>query len=246
MRKPFIAANWKMHQTQKEMTAFVDVLKKQKIDYKKTDVCICPPFTLLKPLIDIRGKKMLVGAQNCHFEEKGAFTGEISAPMIKDIGCDFVILGHSERRMIFNENDEMINKKVKAAIASNLGVIFCIGETYEQREMEETFDVLENQLKNGLKGIKTIKDMLIAYEPVWAIGTGKTAYPEQAEEVHTFIRTTLKEMYSKTESDNVRIIYGGSVKPGNVKELMDQPNIDGALVGGASLDPESFYKIINY
>jgi triosephosphate isomerase (TIM) len=228
--KPLIVANWKMNMDVKSSVSFIDKFKPL-IKNSKADIVICPPFTLLNTVNEmIKNTSIKLGAQDIHFEEEGAFTGEVSASMLKDF-CEYVITGHSERRHFFNETDELINKKIKTALENNLKPILCIGETLEQRENNKTMKIIENQLKTCLKNIK--EAVVIAYEPVWAIGTGKNATPGQAEEVHKFIRS----LY------DVRIIYGGSMKPENSKELLSMPNIDGGLVGGASLDAKSFAEI---
>ncbi|MBI2208760.1 triose-phosphate isomerase [Candidatus Woesearchaeota archaeon] len=264
-RKKLIAANWKMNKSIPESVSFIDnfknSIKSTKIkDFRdtenpkdfpvssKNEIVICPPFASLNEVKkSIKGTKIKLGAQNMHFEEKGAFTGEISAPMLRDAGCEYVILGHSERRAYFDETDGIINKKIKAALKNKLKAILCIGETLEQRESNETKAVIKFQLENCLRSINNeeIKNIVIAYEPVWAIGTGKNATPEQAEEVHLFIRGLLKKLYNVDISENIRIIYGGSVNEKNAKELLAMKNIDGALVGGASLDPKSFAEICN-
>jgi triosephosphate isomerase len=212
-------------------------------------VAVAPPFTALYGVHkELEDSFIRLAAQNLYWEEKGAFTGEISPLMLKEAGCEYVIIGHSERRQFFGESDETVNRRIKAALAHGLKVIFCIGETLREREEGETFAVIERQIEGGLKGLgdKDLKKMTIAYEPVWAIGTGKTATPEQAEEVHRFIRERVNELYSREVSEEIRIQYGGSVTPDNVKGLMDQPDIDGALVGGASLKAESFSKIVRF
>jgi len=213
------------------------------------EVAVAPPFTaLLAVRKEIEGSPIRLAAQNLYWEEKGAFTGEISPIMLKEVGCHYVIIGHSERRQIFAETDETVNRRIKAALAHRLKVIFCIGETLQEREGEKTFSVIEKQIEGGLKGLgdQEIRNTVIAYEPVWAIGTGKTATPEQAEEVHGFIRRKLGKLYSREVSEEIRIQYGGSVTPENIRGLMDQPNIDGALVGGASLKADSFSKIVRF
>jgi len=228
--KSLIAANWKMNMDIKSSVSFINNFKKYINNVKNTDIVICPPFTLLKRINEsIKKTNIKLGAQNMHFEEYGAYTGEISALMLKDVGCEFVLLGHSERRQYFDESDESINNKIKIALKNNLKPILCIGETLEQR-----MNCLKNIDVNGMKKIT------IAYEPIWAIGTGKNATPEQAEEVHKFIRKLLSNMYNNKNSNNVRIIYGGSVKGSNIQDLMAKKNINGALVGGASLDAKSF------
>lgn len=248
MRRKVIAGNWKMHNDINESEILINRLK-QLLKGKSfnCDVIICPPFTSLTEASKlIEGSVIKLGAQNMHFEDKGAFTGEISASMLNSVGCEYVILGHSERRTIFNENDEMINLKIKKAIERGLKPIFCIGETLEEREKEITKDVVKRQVEKGLDGISSdqMKNIIIAYEPVWAIGTGKTATPEQAQEVHEFIRSLVNQIFSKSISESLVIQYGGSVKPENAAELLSQKDIDGALVGGACLKAESFLGII--
>ena len=247
-RKPFIAGNWKMCKNVKEAVSLAKSLKNKLKDVKDKNILICPGFTALCCVYEeIKGSNIKLGAQDMHFEDEGAFTGEISASMLKDF-CEYVILGHSERRQLFNEIDEIVNKKIKKALEHGIKPILCIGETLEQRENNETFDVIKSQLKNSLKDInkKEIKNVIIAYEPIWAIGTGKTASPEQAEEVHVFIRKEIENMYDAEITNKLRILYGGSVKPENIKELMEKENIDGVLVGGASLDADSFSKIVTF
>ena len=251
MRIPFIAGNWKMNkgieETKQFFQEFLPLIKS--LDFNTRDVMIAPPFTSLFIASElIKNTKILLGAQNACWEKKGAFTGEISPSMLKEINVKYVIIGHSERRHIFGETNEIIAKRVKGVIEEGLCAILCVGETLEQREKGITFLVVEEQLKEGLKYINdkiTEKNLIIAYEPVWAIGTGKTATPEQAEEVHVFIREILSKLFGKDLSEKIRIIYGGSVKPDNIKELISQPNIDGVLVGGASLNPKSFFEICN-
>jgi len=210
---------------------------------------VAPPFTALYAVRqEVEGSPICLAAQSLYWEEKGAFTGEISPVMLKEVGCAYVIIGHSERRQFFGETDETVNRRIKAALAHGLKVIFCIGETLREREGEKTFSVIEKQIEGGLKGLgdQEVRNTVIAYEPVWAIGTGKTATPEQAEEVHGFIRKKLGKLYSRELSEEIRIQYGGSVTPENIRRLMDQPNIDGALVGGASLKADSFSKIVRF
>jgi len=247
MRKKVIAGNWKMnmdlHQSQKLVSEIINGLGKD----TKADVIVCPPFTSLSEASSLlKDTHIKLGAQNMHFEESGAFTGEISADMLKSVGCEYVILGHSERRVIFNESDKMINKKVKTALAKGLKPIFCVGELLEQRESGETMKVISAQVEKGLEGITSeqIKNIIIAYEPVWAIGTGKTATPQQAQEVHSFIRELAAKKFSASAAENLIIQYGGSVKPENSGELLSQKDIDGALVGGACLKADSFLGII--
>lgn len=245
MRKPIMAGNWKMYKTPTEAVDFVKALAPLVKDVHDKTMLLCAPFTALQKLSESAvGTNIEVGAENLYWEDEGAFTGEISAPMLKAVGCTYVIIGHSERRQYFGETDDTVNKKLKAALKHNLNAIVCVGETLAQREKGDTFKVIEKQIKDGLKGLKTEDWRLvtIAYEPVWAIGTGKTATPEQAQEVHAFIRKLLP----KDVAQDVRILYGGSVKPENVKELMAKPDIDGGLVGGASLKVESYVKLIKY
>lgn len=245
MRRLLIAGNWKMHKTVPEATDFVKELKELVKDVNDRDILICPPFTALYPVSkEISDTNIKLGAQNMYFEEKGAFTGEISPLMLKDVGCSYVILGHSERRHIFGETDELINKKVLSAINHGITPILCVGEKLEEREAGETEKVIEKQVREGLKNVSKDRDFVIAYEPVWAIGTGKTATPSLAEEVHQFIREVLTLMFGKEKANSVRILYGGSVKPENAEGLLKMDNIDGALVGGASLKAESFAKIV--
>ena len=238
MPKTIIAANWKMYKNQEQAAQFLTQLNELKWSADK-EVVVCAPYTLLPVLDEMnKNKNWKSGAENMFYEEQGAYTGEISPLQLKDVGCEYVIIGHSERRHIFNETDEVINKKLKSALEHNLIPIFCVGETLEQREKNQTEQVITKQIQAGLKDIKDLSKMVIAYEPVWAIGTGKTATPEQAQEVHTLIR--------KLTTPETSILYGGSVKPDNAKELMAQKDINGALVGGASLEMESFGKIINF
>jgi len=245
MRKPIIAANWKMHKTESEAKEFAEAFKPL-VKGAGSEVVVCGPFTLLSTLkTAFSGSNVAVGAQNVHFEEKGAFTGEISASMVKEF-ARYVIIGHSERRKIFHESDEMLNKKVKKALEHGLEVIFCVGETLDEREKGVTTAVIEQQIRLGLHGVSDLSHVSIAYEPVWAIGTGKTATPEQAEEVHAGIRRLIADMYGLQPAADIRILYGGSVKPDNAKELMAKEDIDGALVGGAALDAKSFAGIVNY
>ncbi|MBN4049179.1 triose-phosphate isomerase [archaeon AH-315-M20] len=243
-RKRLIAANWKMNKTIKESISFINNFKK--LIEKNNDIVICPSFTSLYEASRLlKNSYIKLGAQNMHYKEKGAFTGEVSAIMLKDVGCEYVILGHSERRLYFKETNELINKKIKAALKNNLKIILCIGETLEQRENNETNNIIKNQINTCLKNIKDMKNIIVAYEPIWAIGTGKNATPKQAEEVHKFIRGLLSGLYDKNIGKSTRIIYGGSVNAKNMKDLMEMENIDGALVGGASLDPKSFAEICN-
>lgn len=248
MRKKVIAGNWKMNNDINESEKLVNELKALlKAEKTNCDVIICPPFTSLNEVAKLIGGSLIkLGAQNMHYEESGAFTGEVSAQMLKSTGCEYVILGHSERRTIFNESDELINMKIKKALSEGLKPIFCVGELLEERESGATNDVVKRQLLKGLANISAeeIKNIIIAYEPVWAIGTGKTATPAQAQEVHEFIRDLIEISFSLDVAENIIIQYGGSVKPENAKELLSQRDIDGALVGGACLKAESFMGII--
>jgi len=248
MRKKIIAGNWKMNKNLMESQYLISKLASG-LGSKKLncEVIVCPPFTSLSEVNTlIKNTPLKLGAQNLYFQESGAYTGEISGTMLKSVGCEYVIIGHSERRTIFNESDGLINKKIKAAFAAGLKPIFCIGETLEERISGKEKDILNKQLSGGLAEIsmEQMKSLIIAYEPVWAIGTGKTATPEQAEEMHQFIRMYIKNDFNEETADNLIIQYGGSVKPENAKELLSQPDIDGALVGGACLNAESFISII--
>ena len=251
-RKPLIAGNWKMNLSISEAVALVSKLRDEiKTMNEGPEVLVAPPFTSIGPVKEvIKDCPISLGAQNMHWEDSGAFTGEISGKMLMEIGCTHVILGHSERRHIFGETEDMINKKVNKACELGLTPILCIGETLEEREAGHTFDVLASQLRGSLASIveKTLlpNDLIIAYEPVWAIGTGKTATPEQAQEAHQFVRDWVQETFGNESAQGLRILYGGSVKPDNAASLMAMPDIDGALVGGASLKAESFLGIIGY
>lgn len=248
-RRPLIAANWKMHKTTQEAKSFMAELLPKIAQEKERDVLICPPFPLIFAVDQGReGSNVLLGAQNMHEKEKGAFTGETSPLMLKDLNCEFVILGHSERRWVFNETDEIINKKVVTAIQAGLIPILCVGEQFEDREKGLTDQVILDQLEKGLKGIDEnhISNMVIAYEPVWAIGTGKNATSKDAQEACALIREFIHSRFGNEVSDKVRILYGGSVKPDNVASYMEQDDIDGALVGGASLEAESFAKLVHF
>ena len=247
MRKKFIAGNWKMNLNTADAVTLATGLKNA-LGTADIDVAICPTMVQLTSVINvINGSPIGVGAQNVHFENNGAFTGETSIAMLKDIACDYVIIGHSERRHLLGECNETINKKIKAALAGDVKPIFCIGELLEEREAAQTDAVLETQITKGLKDISAedMANITIAYEPVWAIGTGKVASPEQAQAAHAFTRETIKALYNDTVAANVRIQYGGSVKPDNAATLLSQPDVDGALVGGASLKVEDFMGIIN-
>jgi len=249
MRKTIIAGNWKMHKTITESIELANGLKREvfKLNTQNVDIVVCPVFTALSEVSEVvADSDIRLGAQDVHWEKEGAFTGEISCSMLRDAGCQFVIIGHSERRLYFGETNESVNKKIKAALSCDLTPILCVGETLKEREAGKAFEVLDDHLKNGLVGIseEDLLKLLVAYEPVWAIGTGKTATPQQAQEAQVYIRNLLKKMYNKDAAGSVRIQYGGSVKPENIAELIRQPDIDGALVGGASLKVESFSEII--
>nr|WP_269194887.1 triose-phosphate isomerase [Thermosipho melanesiensis] len=238
-----LAGNWKMHKTPTEAAHFASILLNGFVEAKDFEIIVAPPFISIPSVYEIlKDSKIKVAAQNMYFEDEGAFTGEISWKMLKDVGVEYVIIGHSERRNIFNESDEMINKKVLKALEVGLKPIFCIGEKLEERESSLTFAVIETQIRKGLKDVKDIEKVIIAYEPVWAIGTGKVATSHQAQEVHKFIRKLISEMYSPEAAENIRILYGGSIKPNNLFNLIIQPDIDGGLVGGASLK-ESFIEL---
>jgi len=248
MRRPFVAGNWKMNTTRSSGVA----LAKSVADAVRTtrpavDVALCPPFPYLIPVGEALGDSgVWLGAQNAYHAAPGAFTGEIALPMLQECGCQWVILGHSERRQFFGETDATINQKVQATLAANLGVIFCVGELLAERQSNQTEKVLETQMAGGLAGVSpaAAAHLVIAYEPVWAIGTGVTASPEQAEAAHAFLRRWLAGRFDSGLAETIRIQYGGSVKPDNARELLSQPNVDGALVGGASLKAEQFLPII--
>ncbi|MEO0096632.1 MAG: triose-phosphate isomerase [candidate division WOR-3 bacterium] len=245
-RKVFIGGNWKMNFNHLEGKEFVEKLLQSIRNIEEKEIVIFPPFTTLFTVSEvIKNNKIKLGAQNIHWEDKGAFTGEISPQFLIALGCEYVIIGHSERRKYFFETDELINKKIKKALSSGLKPIFCIGENLEERKAGKTLTVIENQLKNGLKDIKELKGMVIAYEPVWAIGTGINALPTQASEVHSFIRDFILKNYGKEVSENLRIIYGGSVNKDNIKDLLKEKEIDGALIGGASIKLDEFVQIVN-
>ena len=249
MRKIIIAGNWKMNNSVKESIALAKEIAASVGDVKGREVVIAPPFTSLYPVSkEIEGSKIKLSAQNLFWKDNGAYTGEISAAMLKDVGCEYVIIGHSERRQFFGETDDSVNQKIKTSLKHNLNPIVCVGETLEEREGGKAFDVIKRQIVKGFAGLSfsEMKNIVIAYEPVWAIGTGKTATPEQANDVHHFIRNLLKELFNTEISDNLSILYGGSVKPDNIKGLMTQSEIDGALVGGASLKGSDFLKLVKY
>lgn len=251
MRKPFIAGNWKMNKTIEEAKGLVRDIKGKlnDSDLEKVDAAICVPAISLSEVKSIlKDTNIKLGAQNMHWEESGAFTGEISPLMLKELGVDYCIIGHSERREYFCETDETVNKKIKSAIEHNIKPIFCVGESLEQRDAGNEKKIIESQILKGLESIseRDMEDIVIAYEPIWAIGTGKTASKEQANDMCGFIRDTLKEEYGRDVSDKVIIQYGGSVKPENVSEIMNESDIDGALVGGASLDADNFVKLVKF
>ncbi len=247
MRRIFIAGNWKMHKTIGEA---VDTVRKLSYEVKNItvrDIAVCPPFTALSAVYEvIKDTNIKLGAQNLFWEEKGAYTGEISPVMLKDAGCEYVIIGHSERREYFKETDEIVHKKILAALRNELKPIVCVGEKLEEREAGDTEKVVEKQVRGAFSGLNSnqMSKITIAYEPVWAIGTGKTATPEDANKVQKFIRNLISEMFDTALAENIRILYGGSVKPGNAKDLLAQEHIDGALVGGASLNPQDFSAIV--
>ncbi len=252
-RKPLISGNWKMHHNHYEAIQTVQKLafRLHPDDYEDVDVSVHPPFTNLRSLqtlIDADKLPILLGAQHCHWEPKGAFTGEVSAEMLAKLGVTLVIAGHSERRQLFGDTDELVNKRVKAILAAGMTPIVCVGETLEQREAGETEAVVEDQVRAGLQGLKPdqVAGLVVAYEPVWAIGTGRNATPEDAQAVCAHVRAVVGDLAGRDAAEAVRIQYGGSVKPTNAAELMAQPDVDGALVGGASLDADDFARIVQY
>jgi triosephosphate isomerase (TIM) len=248
MRKKVIAGNWKMNMLPNEAISFIERLTPL-VKETEHEVILCVPYTdLFYTLLHVQGTNIKVGAQNMHWEEKGAYTGEVSAPMLKSIGVEYVIIGHSERRQYFAETDETVNKKIKKAFECGLKPIVCVGETLEQREKNETENIITSQVEKALKDISldNVKEMIVAYEPIWAIGTGKTATAEDANNVIKSIRAKIADLYNEEIAQEVIIQYGGSVKPANAKELFETSDIDGGLVGGASLNAEDFAKIINY
>jgi triosephosphate isomerase len=247
MRRPIIAGNWKMYKDVNEAVELANEIKRSVFDVDNVEIVICPPFIDLSDVGEmLHESNVALGAQNCYWESEGAFTGEISVAMIKSVGCRYVIIGHSERRKYYGETDETVNLKIKAAIDGGLIPIMCVGETLEEREAGKTMDVVKRQVTGALKGFdETYLDpLVIAYEPVWAIGTGKTATPDQAQEVHAMIRGLLTELYSETFSASKCILYGGSVKPDNIKDIMGESDIDGGLIGGASLSSDSFSSMV--
>ena len=248
MRTPFIAANWKMYKTVLEAVAFVKELRKLAKDLYDVEIVIAPPFTALRPAADAaHASNIGIAGQNLHWEREGAFTGEVSAPMLKEAGAEYVIIGHSERRRLFGETDETVNRKLIAAVQAQLTPIVCIGETLQERDANETLAVLDRQIKRGLDGLTAdqIGGLVVAYEPVWAIGTGRNATPDQAREAHAHIRSRIRQWFGGGAADHCQVIYGGSVKPDNIRELSSLEEVDGALVGGASLDLRSFLEIVS-
>jgi triosephosphate isomerase (TIM) len=248
MRKKILAANWKMNLTQTEAESYVDAFLSEIGEVNDVEVVVVPSFTSIPALVSAsdRMPAVRIGAQNMHWEKSGAFTGEISATMLRALYVKYVILGHSERRMLFGETDQVVNRKVRAALDAGLRPIFCVGETLQERDGGKVEDALRGQLRKGLEGVapKDVPEIVVAYEPIWAIGTGRSATPAEAEEAHEFIRSVLSELFGAPAAQRIRIQYGGSVNPENTEDLMRQKNIDGALVGGASLDPRSFARII--
>jgi triosephosphate isomerase (TIM) len=247
MRTPVMAGNWKMYKTAKQAGDTIRTLAGLVAGVSGVEVVICPPFTALAAAVEAAaGTCVAVGAQDCYWEKEGAFTGEVAVPMLADLGCSHCIVGHSERRQFFGETDATVDKKVAAVLAQGLSCIACVGETLAEREAGQTFAVLERQVRDGLTRHLTSPRLVIAYEPVWAIGTGKTATPAQAQDAHAFIRGVVAQTATPAAAQAVRILYGGSVKPDNIAALMAQPDVDGGLVGGASLDAASFAKIVRF
>ena len=248
MRKPIIVGNWKMNKTRDESLQFIYAVKDRVASADTVESVICAPFPYLRCLVKRQGASLRIGAQNMHFESEGAYTGEIAPQMLSSIGVSYVVLGHSERREMFNETDEAINKKVHVSFSNGLIPIICVGESLEDREAGQTNQIVEAQTVKALEGLtkEQAKQVVIAYEPIWAIGTGRTATAEQANETIGYIRSVIERLFGSEVSEAVRIQYGGSVNPNNIKELMAQEHIDGALVGGASLDPQSFLALVNY
>lgn len=248
-RRPLIAGNWKMHKTGDEAVQSVKQLIALVADAGDVETMVAPPFTALAQVADaLAGTSIALGAQNMHWEAKGAFTGEIAPGMLVAAGCRYVIIGHSERRQFFGETDQSVNRKLRAALAAGLSPVFCIGESEAQRDAGQTFSVLDKQVRNGLEDLfsQDLQSLVVAYEPVWAIGTGKTATREQAQEVHAHVRQQIAGLVNSDFAQRLRILYGGSVNPSNIKALMAMPDVDGALVGGASLDPETFSQLVRY
>jgi triosephosphate isomerase len=248
MRHPFIAGNWKMFKTVHDAVVYVKEFRSLVKDIEGVEIVLAPPFTAVHAAVEAaRNSNIGVAAQNLHWEREGAFTGEVSGPMIKEAGAEYVIIGHSERRTLFGDTDQTVNRKIGAAIAAGLVPIVCIGETLAEREAGETLSVLDRQIKAGFEGVtgEQVGALVIAYEPVWAIGTGRTATSAQAQEAHAHIRQRLRQWFGAPAADECHVIYGGSVKPDNTKDLISQPDVDGALVGGASLDIRSFFEIVS-
>lgn len=247
MRKPIIAGNWKMNKTVEESIELTNAIKRGVYDMEAVEIVLCPPFTSLSNVNEMLvDTNIELGAQGCYWQNSGAYTGEIAPKMLKSAGCKYVIIGHSERRAMFGETNETVNKRVLAALQEGLNPIMCVGERLEERESNKTFGVVKGHIEGGLKNIKIedMQNLVIAYEPVWAIGTGRNATPAQAEEIHNFIRKLLEKLYDKATSETVRIQYGGSVKPDNIEDIMNEEDVDGALVGGASLKADSFVEIV--
>jgi triosephosphate isomerase len=247
MRTPLIAGNWKMFKTVQEAVSFVKELRSVVKEVNDVEVVVAPPFTAVHPAAEaLRNSNVAVAAQDVYWEREGAFTGEVSAAMVREAGAQFVIIGHSERRRLFGESDATVNRKVVAAIGAGLTPIVCVGETLDEREGNRTLAVLDRQVKDGLDGLSAaqVADLIVAYEPVWAIGTGRVATAAQAEEAHAHIRTRLRQWFGADAAERCRVIYGGSVKADNIAELIREPDVDGALVGGASLDVRSFGEIV--
>ena len=248
MKTPFVAGNWKMHKTIAQTVAYVKEFRSLVKDIADVEIVVAPPFTALHAAAEAaRNSNVGIAAQDLHWEREGAFTGEVSAAMIAESGAEYVIVGHSERRTFFGETDASVNRKLTAALAGGLTPIVCIGETLDQRERNETFAVLDRQIRDGFDGVTSqqLLDVVIAYEPVWAIGTGRNATPAQAAEAHGHIRKRLQQWFGADAAERCRVVYGGSVKPENIRELAAQPGVDGALVGGASLDVKAFFDIVS-
>jgi len=247
MRVPIIAGNWKMFKTAREAAEVIRALRVPLADVTAAEVVICPPFTALAAALEAAsGSRIAIGAQDCYWEKEGAFTGEVAVPMLADLGCRYVIVGHSERRQYFGETDATVDKKIGAVLAHGLRCIGCLGETLQEREAGQAFKILERQVRGGFARHLPSPHLVIAYEPVWAIGTGRTATPAQAQEAHAFLRGLVKEIAGQDVAAAIRILYGGSVKPDNMAALMAQPDVDGGLVGGASLDASSFARIVKF
>jgi triosephosphate isomerase len=248
MRTPFIAANWKMYKTVQETVAFIKEFRTLTRDLYDVEIVVAPPFTAVRPAADAaHASNIGIAGQDLYWEREGAFTGEVSAGMLKEAGAEYVIIGHSERRRLFGETDETVNRKLAAAVNAHLTPIVCIGETLDERDREETLEVLDRQIKRGLDGLTAdqVAALVIAYEPVWAIGTGRNATPDQARDAHAHIRGRIRQWFGGTAADQCHVIYGGSVKPDNIRELASLEDVDGALVGGASLEIRSFLEIVS-